>query len=61
MLTRKKLVQFGQSETSSFPFQEHLAHRHSVIGLDLVTGAVLHPVLEQGNAPTGRQRSTDTS
>ena len=56
VLSRQELVQVGQREPRREPLGQHLPHRHRVVRLQVVAGAVLDAILEQRHAPAGCQR-----
>ena len=49
-------MQVGQREPRREPLGQHLPHRHRVVRLQIVAGAVLDAILEQRHAPAGCQR-----
>ncbi len=59
MLSGQEVVQRLELEAGRAPLGEHLADRHRVVGLDVIAGAVLDAVLEEGDPASRRERPAD--
>ena len=57
MLARQELEQIDQLEPGRLPLDQHLTRRHRVIRFDVIAGAILDAIFQQGDPPAGREGS----